>query len=99
MNLLTSADAAARLGIERSTFYDWLSQSDSGSFMIRGQETTIAYFQGGRRGQGRIQIEESEVERLLELMKASPRPQRQHNPMRESTDLQHITTKLGRPDD
>ena len=61
---LSSDQAAKRLGVTVPTLYDWLSQSDAGEFVIRGQSLTISYFQGGRRGQGRIQIDESEIDRL-----------------------------------
>lgn len=97
--LLTSEEAAHRLGISVLTLYDWLTQSDAGTFEIRGQAVTIAYFQGGRRGQGRIKIEVQEIERLLSLMRVAPKSQRTRNPPNSTPALQHITTKLGRPDD
>lgn len=75
VKLLTSEQAAAKLGISVLTLYDWLSQSDSGKFAIRGQAITINYFQGGRRGQGRIRIENQEVERLQDAMRVQPQPQ------------------------
>jgi hypothetical protein len=98
-DLLSSRDAAEALGVSVSTLYDWLAQSDAGQFEIRGQLVTIDYFQGGRRGQGRIKIAGREIERLLSLMRVVPsaRPTRQL-PKKRST-RQHITTKLGRPDD
>jgi len=63
--LLSSQDAARRLGITTATLYDWLAQSDAGTFLIRGQPTTINYYQGGRKGQGRIKFDSQELERLL----------------------------------
>ncbi|WP_430454403.1 DNA-binding protein [Rhodopirellula europaea] len=97
--LLSTHDAAVRLGISPLTLYDWLSQSDAGNFVIRGKDTTIHYFQGGRKGQGRIKIAESEVHRLLSLMAASPRkPRTKKNPLPKRS-LQHITAKPGRPED
>ena len=97
--LLNSKDAATALGLSVSTLYSWLMQSDAGAFEIRGQPVTICYYQGGRRGQGRIRIGQSEIERLLSLMRVSPRP----NPLRKKPmkkpALQHITARLGRPDD
>tara|TARA_A100001391_G_scaffold160381_1_gene119015 strand:+ start:4032 stop:4337 length:306 start_codon:yes stop_codon:yes gene_type:complete len=97
--LLTSQETAERLGISTLTLYDWLSQSDSGEFVVRGQLTTIHYFQGGRKGQGRIKIAETEVNRLLSLMAVTPRPVkiRKSSPKRRS--LQHITATPGRPED
>ncbi len=98
-SLLSSVDAAHRLGISVLTLYDWLSQSDAGQFEIRGQPVTIDYFQGGRRGQGRIMIEKQEIDRLLSLMRVTPKARRvPQRPQKKST-LQHITTRLGRPDD
>ena len=97
--LLSSQDAARRLGISTATLYDWLAQSDAGTFMIRGQLTTINYYQGGRKGQGRIKIDSQELERLLELMLVSPKPIPSRRSPRKRNSLQHITTKLGRPDD
>ena len=97
--LLSSQDAARRLGITTATLYDWLAQSDAGTFMIRGQPTTINYYQGGRKGQGRIKIDSQELERLLELMFVSPKSQPIRRAPRKQTSMQHITTKLGRPDD
>ena len=97
--LLTSHEAAQRLGISPATLYDWLAQSHAGTFVIRGMPTTIHYYQGGRKGQGRIKIEPQEIERLLDLMKVSPKTNSRRQPPRPTTPFQHITTKLGRPDD
>jgi hypothetical protein len=97
--LLSSQDAARRLGITTATLYDWLAQSDAGTFMIRGQPTTVNYYQGGRKGQGRIKIDSQELERLLELMFVSPKSQPIRRAPRKQTSMQHITTKLGWPDD
>lgn len=97
--LLTSNDAAERLGISTLTLYDWLSQSDAGEFMIRSQPTTIEYLQGGRKGQGRIRIAESEIMRLLSLMTVTPATVKTRKPSQKKRLLQHITTTPGRPDD
>ena len=97
--LLSSQDAARRLGISTATLYDWLAQSDAGTFMIRGQPTTINYYQGGRKAQGRIKIDGQELDRLLELMFVSPKSQPIRRALPKQTSMQHITTKLGRPDD
>ncbi len=97
--LLTSAHAADHLGISVLTLYDWLTQSDSGEFQIRGQQVTIDYFQGGRRGQGRIKLSDHEVQRLLNLMRVQPKPPRTRRSVPSKRSLQHITTTLGRPDD
>lgn len=71
-DLLTAADAAARLGVSVTTLYDWLGRSRIGALEIRGQRVVINYLQGGARGQGRIRIEVREVERLRELMRVRP---------------------------
>lgn len=96
---LTAQEAADALGIRVVTLYDWLSQSDAGEFVLRGESVTIQYYQGGRRGQGRIQIEHQEIERLLGLMQVSPKA---HVPRKWPTKqpiFQHITARLGRPED
>jgi len=99
--LLSSAEAAERLGITRSTLYDWLAQSDRGEFMIRGQLEAINYFQGGRRGQGRIKFEEREINRLLSLMQVQPKENkpRQSPKQKPKSEFQYIKVKPGRPDD
>ena len=97
--LLNSKDAAAALGVSVLTLYDWLSQSDAGQFEIRGQPVTIDYFQGGRRGQGRIKIDTQEIDRLLSLMRVTPKTKQVRQRPEIRTSLQHITTHLGRPDD
>ena len=96
---LSAAEAANQLGISVLTLYDWLSQSDAGTFMLRGQRVTIEYFQGGRRGQGRIRVQQSEVARLLNLMKVRPNPRAVRRSPRPKQSQSHITAKLGRPDD
>ncbi|WP_231740541.1 helix-turn-helix domain-containing protein [Thalassoglobus neptunius] len=100
MNLLTSQQAADALGISVLTLYDWLGQSDVGEFEIRGEAVTVEYYQGGHKGQGRIRIDETEICRLLSLMKSQPKPQRRRQiPKKNAAPFQHITAKLGRPDD
>ena len=99
LKLLPSDEAAHRLGIQVSTLYDWLAQSDGGRLVIRGQQVTIEYYQAGKKGQGRIKIAADEIERLISLMRVAPQskgPSRRPTPRK---GLQHIRTKLGRPDD
>ena len=96
---LSSDDAASRLGISRATFYGWLAESDSGCFVIRGVSVSINYYQSGRCGQGRIQIDAEEIERLLSLMKVSPSPKQPLRSIRKKPSLTHITATLGRPED
>ena len=97
--LLPAAEAAQRLGIATTSLYDWLAQSNEGVFTIRGQSVTIDYFQGGPKGQGRIRIEVSEVERLLSMMRVMPKPTVVRKKPAKKSVLRHITTKLGRPED
>ena len=96
--LLTARDAAAMLGISVLTLYDWLSQSDAGTFEIRGQAVTISYYQGGRRGQGRIKIAAHEIERLQEATRVRPRPESMRRPPIKSQHFPGITVPLGHPD-
>ena len=70
--LLSTEESARRLGITAATLYDWLGRSDCGLLVIRGQQTAINYLQGGEKGQGRIKIAASEVERIKELMRVRP---------------------------
>lgn len=96
--LLSTNEAAQRLGISRATMYQWLADSDAGVLVIRGQPVTIDYLQGGAKGQGRIKIEAREVERLKGLVRVYPRrPPTRRPPIRRHT-FPGITVLLGRPD-
>jgi hypothetical protein len=95
--LLSTAEAARRLGISRASLYAWLGESDVGSFQLRGQPVTIQYFQSGARGQGRIRIEAGEVERLREMMRVKPSPQLLRRPPVQQTHFPGIKVKLGYP--
>lgn len=95
--LLNSKDAAAALGVSALTLYDWLARSDRGEFKLRGQPFTINYLQGGAWGQGRIQIEAPEIERLKDAMRVRPQAQpRRREPARPQS-YPGITVALGRP--
>lgn len=98
-DLLTSEQAANALGISVLTLYEWLSHSDAGEFQIRGQSVSIEYYQGGRRGQGRIRIAESEVDRLMSLMRVQPKAKRVRQKPVPKLKTQYITVTSGRPDD
>ncbi len=96
--LLPTKEAARRLGITVTTLYDWLGQSDVGLLVIRGQRVTIRYFQSGANGQGKIQIESSEIDRLRKLMLVVPQkaiPRRHHF---HAEQFPGITVPLGRPE-
>jgi hypothetical protein len=95
--LVTAQEAARQLGIAVTSLYDWLGQSDQGRFVLRGQSVTITYFQGGRQGQGRIRIEASEIQRLLDLMRVRPQPGRPRRPPSHPAAFPGITVPLGRP--
>lgn len=95
--LLSAQQAAGRLGITTTTLYDWLGQSRRELLVIRGQRTSISYYQGGSKGQGRIKIEAEEVERLKELMRV-----RSTRTVTRSARIQRdafpgINVHLGRP--
>lgn len=96
--LLSAREAAQWLGIAVASLYDWLARSDAREFVLRGRSFTINYFQGGARGQGRIQIEKAEIERLREAMRVHPQPVRQRRPPARIRHYPGITVPLGRPD-
>jgi hypothetical protein len=96
-DLLTAKEAASRLGITATTLYDWLGESDYGLLVIRGQRVTIRYFQSGPSGQGKIQIEACEVERIKELMRVVPQQVIPRRPQLRSDQFPGITVPLGRP--
>ena len=96
--LLTSQQAAQRLGISRASLYSWLAQSNAGTFALQGQPVTINYLQGGGKGQGRILIEGREIARLKELMRVHPRSIPWRRPPVAQTQYPGITVKLGRPE-
>jgi len=96
-DLLTPRQAAQRLGVTAATVYSWLAESNAGTFMLHGRPVTIAYFQTGRNGRGRIRIEATEIDRIMELMQVCPRPTaRLSFPVRE-VQFPGIIVKLGRP--
>lgn len=96
-DFLQPRDAARRLGITVTTLYDWLSQSDYGLLRIRGEQVTIDYLQAGPSGQGRIRISDTEVQRLLELMRVKPKRIVIRRPPIKQTQFPGITVPLGRP--
>jgi hypothetical protein len=98
-DLLSTDEAAQRLGMSRATIYQWLAESDAGTFVLRGCPVSINYFQTGARGRGRIMIEAGEVERLKDLMRVKPNSGRPRAPPKKRSNLRYISAKLGRPDD
>lgn len=95
--LASAQEAARRLGISVASVYDLLRQSDQGTLVIRGESATINYLQGGPRGQGRIKLEVSEIERLKELMRVRPSPSRRRSPPIRERIFPGINVPLGRP--
>ena len=79
--------------------YQWLADSNAGTLVIRGQPVTIDYFQGGRKGQGRIKIEVCEVERLKELQRVRPRLIRPRRPPTRRHYYPGIYVEPGDPGD
>jgi hypothetical protein len=96
--LLSAQEAARRLGMAVTSLYDWLSQSDRGLLVLRGQPVTIAYLQGGPQGQGRIRIEAGEVERLKDRLRVRPQRLVPRRPPVRRDSFPGITVTLGRPD-
>lgn len=94
---LSAQEAARRLGMAVTSLYDWLGQSDRGRLIVRGQPVTIDYLQGGPKGQGRIQIEVAEIERLKQLMRVRPQPAVPRRPPVRPHLFPGITVPLGRP--
>jgi hypothetical protein len=97
VSLLSAKEAAEQIGLTRSTFYGWLGLSDHGLLVIRGQPATIRYYQGGAQGQGKIQIEAAEIERLQELMRVVPQKPTRHRSPTSRNSFPGITVPLGRP--
>jgi hypothetical protein len=95
--LLSTQEAARRLGMAVATLYDWLGRSDRGLLVLRGRRVTVDYLQGGPQGQGRIRLEASEVERLKDLMRARPQALRARRPPLRRDSFPGITVPLGRP--
>ena len=96
--LLSSQEAAGQLGISVASLYDWLARSDQGEFVLRGQLFTINYLQGGARGQGRIQIEEAEIERMKDAMRVRPQSRRKRRLPSRQQHYPGIMVELGLPD-
>jgi hypothetical protein len=96
-DLLSTQEAARRLGIAVASLYDWLGQSDRGFLVIRGKPFTINYLQGGARGQGRIKITADEVERLKDQMRVRPQRLVPRQPAIRQGTFPGITVPLGRP--
>ncbi len=97
--LLSARESARCLGISTATLYDWLAQSNCNTFRIRGRPVTIEYFQGGAEGRGRIKVQRSEIERLKELMRVTPKAvpvRRMPTPQRHYPG---IVVPLGKPKD
>jgi hypothetical protein len=95
--LLSTREVAQRLGMAVTCLYDWLGQSDRGLFVLRGQQVTINYLQGGPQGQGRIKIEVREVERLKDLLRVRPQRIVPRRPPVRRDSFPGITVPLGRP--
>jgi hypothetical protein len=95
--LLSAREAARRLGLATASLYAWLAQSNAGRLCLRGRPVTIAYFQGGPQGQGRIRIEACEVDRLKELLRVQPRPLPFRRPPLQPASYPGIHVPLGRP--
>lgn len=80
--LLSSSEAARRLGISRATLYQWIARSNAGALIICGQPVTIDHLRTGEKGQGPIRFEPKEICRLRPraLHQRRPPNRRQHFP-------------------
>jgi hypothetical protein len=96
--MVSAGEAARRLGIAVTSLYDWLGQSDRGILVVRGQAVTINYFQTGPQGQGRIHLEQGEVDRLKDLLRVRPQPAMNRRPPVRRDTFPGISVSLGRPD-
>lgn len=96
--MLTPRQAAQRLGIRTTTLYGWLGLARIGELVLRGERFALQFLQTGPRGQGRILIAESEVDRLREHLVVRPRPVFTRKPPTPRTNFPGIHVPLGRPD-
>lgn len=94
---LTPAQAAAALGIERTTFYGWLGLARRGLLVLRGRKFELSFRQTGAAGQGRILIDVAEVERLREFLRVRPQTVVERRPRRPIPEFPGIQVPLGRP--
>lgn len=95
--LLSTKRAARRLGVSVTTLYDWLGRSDRNLFVLHGRVVTIAYFQSGARGQGKILLEGAEIDRLRELMRSHPKNTLRRRLPLAATSFPGVNVPLGRP--
>lgn len=96
-DLLTPAQAAQRLGIQTTTFYDWLGRARIGRLVLHGKPFALRFRQTGTRGQGRILIETAEIERLSECLLVRPRQVLSRAPRSPARTFPGIHVPLGRP--
>ncbi|HWB00217.1 MAG TPA: DNA-binding protein [Pirellulales bacterium] len=95
--LLTVREAAKRLAIKPTTLYAWFGLARRGLLVLRGENVTVHFYQTGRKGQGRISIPASEVERLRGYLQVvPPRAPIRQSPVRRLS-FPGIDVPLGRP--
>lgn len=95
--LLTPAQAASVLGIERTTFYGWLGLARRGLLVLGGRPFDLTFRQTGAAGQGRILLEAAEVERLREHLLVRPRTFVERRPRLPTRSFPGIHVRLGKP--
>lgn len=95
--LLTPTQAAAALGIERTTFYGWIGLARRGLLILRGRRFELAFRQTGAAGQGRILIEAGEIERLQDHLLVRPQLVIERRPRTPTREFPGIHVPLGRP--
>ncbi|MFC1597784.1 helix-turn-helix transcriptional regulator [Planctomycetota bacterium] len=94
-DLLSTSEAARRLGLSRSTLYEWVARSNAGTLRLRGQPVAIDHFRTGAKGQGPIQFEAKEIQRLRELMRVRPHALHQRRPPKQRRHFPGIYVELG----
>ncbi|MBA4020254.1 MAG: molybdenum-pterin-binding protein [Pirellula sp.] len=95
--LLTPAQAACVLGIERTTLYGWLGLARRGLLVLGGRPFDLTFRQTGAAGQGRILLEAAEVERLREHLLVRPRTFVERRPRLPTRSFPGIHVPLGKP--
>lgn len=97
VKLLAPSEAAIQLGIRTTTLYGWLGLARIGALILRGRPFELEFSQTGARGQGRIRIAQSEVERLRRHLIVQPQSVALRKPPARQVSFPGIHVTLGRP--
>ena len=93
---LSCTDAAAQLGIKPDTLRKRLRLSNAGNLFINGVRVVIAYRQSGAAGQGKITLDQSEIERLIALEQVQHSPSYPSLPDASKIVVNGQSIKLGK---